>query len=652
MDLEKNSSKLNMCNTDEPDFIKDGLWSFIRHYLIQIRVILYILTIKRHNKMKKTILLLFISSFTMKTSVSVAQKMTSEKIVELTGKSKSKGYLGNVTTDDAAQKFDIVFVTKANNRKVKTETYIFDYNMNLVSNTADEQEIEKVKTKRTKQKKYNGEDVQVVEAATAERSMMGKLILKRMQTIYTYNWYTGRYEKEMRMLDKVKPTEITEEGGRERKLIYMTHQQVDSKGEVLVCALVNKGMKTMYIEPTREYVVLRVNNKVEIAEKTPLIFEHPQALLFSGAVPASDESGDDEWILVFQTYSGAGLKKLADPVPTNCTYVRIGTDGKIKERFIFSTKCNKWAIYDCFENGNDLYLYGPGLIDNPKDEYTKMPYAMTMDAIAIGLTDEQRQGNIENEKFSHMQVVKISGGKAEFVSAPSIDDINAKGIKPASQKKLREFDGKRFILNGINITSSGEVFLNGQDFRMGQAGKYRGRVYKDLFMFQFAKDGTFKRYYGIENTQETPLFNAGASVKSIPTESVIYESPNSNALVWQVFFIKGVDEDCSSSSTTYNTLTTTVTETITSCTNTPLFQGRLGKIDIANGSISDFNNFGGEDFYLYMDLGNDKGKDIPFFTINGGKQLIYLARQRKGGIKGNERWGNSIWLGKFDPATM
>jgi hypothetical protein len=35
--------------------------------------------------------------------------------------------------------------------------------------------------------------------------------------------------------------------------------------------------------------------------------------------------------------------------------------------------------------------------------------------------------------------------------------------------------------------------------------------------------------------------------------------------------------------------------------------------------------------------------------INGGKQIVYIARQRKGGIRGNERWGSGIWLGKFDP---
>ena len=62
--------------------------------------------------------------------------------------------------------------------------------------------------------------------------------------------------------------------------------------------------------------------------------------------------------------------------------------------------------------------------------------------------------------------------------------------------------------------------------------------------------------------------------------------------------------------------------------------------------ISNFNTFGGEDFYLYIDV-----LDTPYFYINGGKQVVYIGRERKGGISGSERWGDNIWFGKFDPAN-
>ena len=98
-------------------------------------------------------------------------------------------------------------------------------------------------------------------------------------------------------------------------------------------------------------------------------------------------------------------------------------------------------------------------------------------------TPEQRIATLENSKYTYLQIAKLSGGKADFVSAISIEDINLKGIKPPSQKKLREFDGKKFILNGVNITSNGDIFISGQDFKYDNVGEVKGRVYKDLLMF-------------------------------------------------------------------------------------------------------------------------------------------------------------------------
>jgi hypothetical protein len=145
------------------------------------------------------------------------------------------------------------------------------------------------------------------------------------------------------------------------------------------------------------------------------------------------------------------------------------------------------------------------------------------------------------------------------------------------------------------------------------------------------------------------LLGGAGGAKSYPSEFTIFESPtNPNDLYWNVFLCKDIDVDCSTeSSTNYFAGTTTTTKT---CVYTPLYQGSLGKIDVAAGSISDFKTFGGKDFYLYIDLEDDgKGKDLPYFSINGGKQIVYCARERKGGLSGNERWGNNIWFGKFDP---
>ncbi|MDG1477090.1 MAG: hypothetical protein P8Q14_08090 [Vicingaceae bacterium] len=566
-----------------------------------------------------------------------AQKLAKEQVVELTRKSKRKGYLGDVVVDDAKKQFDMVFVTKDNARKAKYEIYKFDYDFNLISNSVEEER--KSRRKRSKNKTYKG-DYWEVTGVTASPNMMGKLVLKKTQYVNQWNWWKGGYETTKTLLAKEKPKQLGTDGGdKKRKLYYTSHRDLSDKGELLVCALINTGIIRMSKNAGREYQIMHIDKDLNIIKKTPLNFEHPQALLYSAEL-----EDKDEWIMVFQNYGGQGMGKVQADDPTQLTCVKVDGAGNVTERFNFNTKCNEWAIFDAYYVGNELYLYGAGNINKPEKKFTKAPFCITADAAPGAGTAEQRMNTLESMKYGFLQVVKLSGGKAEFVSAVSIDDINAKGVKPGDQKKLREFDGKKFVLNGVSVTSSGDIFITGQDFKYDNVGDVKGRVYKDLLMFQFDKTGVFKRYYGVQNTAKSAgLLGGAGGAKSYPAESTVFESPtNKDELFWNVFLCGDIDVDCSSE-TSGNTRTTT-------CVYTPLYKGMMGKINVKSGMVSNFNNFGGDDFYLYIDLEDDgKGKDLPYFSINGGKQIVYCARKRKGGIKGNERWGNQLWFGKFDP---
>jgi len=571
---------------------------------------------------------------------SATAQIALEKTVELTGKSKNKGYLGNVVVDDVKQQFDMVFVTKDNNRKVEYEVYQFDYEFNLLNNF---KEAERKVRSRSKNKTYKGDYWETI-GVTASPNMTGKLVLRKTLYIYQWNWWKGGYEITKKLLDKEKPKEISGDGDdKKRKLFYTSHRDLTDKGELLVLALINKGMD-MYKDANREYLLMHIDKDLNTLKKTPIKFDNPQSLLISKEF---EETG--EWVMIFAPTGGQGYGKIADANPNNLTYVKIDEAGNVKERFNFNGKCNEWAIFDAYAIGDDIYFYGAGNINKPEKNHTKFPFSISNDAMASPVDEAGRMAMLEGMKFGYLQVAKISNGKAEFVSAVSMEDINAKGIKPASQKKLREFDGKKFILNGVNITSNGDIFISGQDFKIDQMGETKGRVYKDLLMFQFDKAGEFKRYYGVENTAKPAgLFGGAGGAKSFPSEFALYEAPNGKDLFWNVFLVQDVDVDCSSETST-NYLAGTKTTT-TTCVYTPLYQGKFGKIDMASGSISDFTTFGGKDYYLYIDLeDNGKGKDSPYFSINGGKQLVYVARQRKGGMSGSERWGNSLWFGKFDP---
>lgn len=585
----------------------------------------------------KITLILLCFSLTWTTTAQIVQ----EKEVELTGKSKNKGYLGNVVVDDTKQQFDMVFVTKDKAKKVEYEVYQFDYDFNLINNFKESDRKTKSKSKN---KTYKG-DYWEVTGVTADKNMFGKLVLRKTLYVYQWNWWRGNYQITKQLLDKEKPKEVSgEDGDKKRKLFYIAHNDITDKGELLVCALINKGPIKMPQSGDREYLLMHIDKDLNTIKKTPILFSHPQSLLFAKEL---EETG--EWLLVFAPFGGQGYGKIEDKDPTNLTYLRIDDSGNVKERFNFKTKCNEWAISDAYAVGNDVYLYGAGNIDKPEKKFAKYPFTITSDAMPSPGKEEDRLNAIESQKFGFLQVVKLSNGKADLITAVSIDDINAKGIKPSNQKKLKNFDGKKFILNGVNVTSTGDIFISGQDFKIDNIGEVKGRVYKDLLMFQFDKSGNFKRYYNVENTAKPAgLLGGAGGAKSFPSEFVVYESPDGKNLFWNVFLVKDIDEDCEKDeSINYAANTKTIT---TTCVYTPLFQGRYGKIDIASGSISDFTEFGGKNFYLYLDLeDNGKGKDAPYFSINNGKQIVYVARERKGDFSKNDRWGNKLWFGKFDP---
>src|SRR5690606_28457902 len=107
---------------------------------------------------------------------------------------------------------------------------------------------------------------------------------------------------------------------------------------------------------------------LSIKKKTPLTFDHPQALLYSAELVERDE-----WVMVFANFGGQGMGKTQADDPTQLTFVRIDAAGNITERYNFNTKCNEWAIFDAYYVGNDVYLYGPGNINKPEKKFTKAP---------------------------------------------------------------------------------------------------------------------------------------------------------------------------------------------------------------------------------------------------------------------------------------
>ena len=135
---------------------------------------------------KRFLTILACLAFTMG-SIYAQNGMLTEKIVDLSKKA-AKGAPSNIVVDDTKQQIDIVYTTKSSNKLVKFDVLQFDFDLNLINEFSDEQEIEKARTKYDWfGKKFRGEEYSVTELRLGGM-MMNKLQL--VETTYKYAWFS------------------------------------------------------------------------------------------------------------------------------------------------------------------------------------------------------------------------------------------------------------------------------------------------------------------------------------------------------------------------------------------------------------------------------------------------------------------------------
>lgn len=569
-----------------------------------------------------------------------AQKLAAENSIEITGKAK-RGYLGNVLVDDAKKQLELQFVTKAKSNKIKFDVYQFDYDLKMVNKFSDEQEVEKAKSKYS-WFNFRGKDVETISGVTAEGDMAGRVVFKKKEITFKYNWFNGRYEKDEKVLDKLKP-----KGEDDKRYQFYAAYPLDEMGEV-ICLSGVKGPMKEFEKPLREFKIMRVNSNLDIVKEDMITFQYVMRILYQGPIrsgnyqrtvtknqtssnrsgggmAADEEPGEtDDWGIVFATLNTQGYGKFKDPNPTNYLYVRIGRDGAVKEKVSFVPKAEMWKIDGFVEKDGGVYFYGPSgkLMKEPEDAYYKMtdnPQAM-------------------EKGFSSFQIAGIKNGKALFVNAPGLEEFEAKAAKPDNQKKNVLYEGGKLNIGGIDITSSGDIFINGQEYSYDAVGTYRGFRYKDFMMLHFNSKGELVKCYGVDNIQKLGLkgvADPNQDPKYYPTQSVIFEGTDKNSVYWMQHFIGNVERRQSSDGMYQYTWWT------------PRMQVRLGKIDISGAKIGNFSTFGdgvggGKKFYLM--------NEFPSVKINGGRQTVFIGEDTN--IWGMDSSGDYLWLGKFDPEKM
>ncbi len=589
-----------------------------------------------------------------------AQLPILEKNFDISRKSKN-GYLGGIETDLTKQTLDMIFVLKSGKKSVKREIYTFDKDLKLLNTVKDEQDIEQMR-KKYKWFNFKGDSYQT-NSLSASANLTGKLVFRKKQITWKYLWLTGSYNKNIKQLDKVKATSENSE----KYLFRGGSYEVESDSTVLVLAG-KQEKKNDLLGSMMHYDVLSCDNQINIKTVSSLDFQYPNAPVFSAALEDDNPELDNDdfprdWILIFAPQGGAGFSKFADPKPTNYTYVRVNSKGQLVEKFNFNSPSNGWRVLGAYEREGSVFLYGSATTKDPGSKYINQVYKTTMVATTSADTDEKQTANapksglgglggglgalkgglsvlngsmdfgvtqdqiddtMDELKYTNFQVGKISNGKFDFLSSPSIDDFDSKKAKPSDQKRYVEFDGKRFVINGISFSSSGDVFINGQDFKKITSGKNKGeRSYKGVYMFQFDPAGNLKKNYGVTLDQKSKsgLFNnAPLTSDMYPSKSFIQQSADGKNLYWMMRMVSSIHEEKHTTYGYYSDMVTTTWE--------PLYGMQYGSINVADGQLSEFKHLGESErknYYLFKKTDSAKMGPYTFVfseTVKGDKILI------------------------------
>ncbi|MBC7695534.1 MAG: hypothetical protein H7141_08830, partial [Burkholderiales bacterium] len=270
--------------------------------------------------MKKLNLLLSAVTCLLGASTIVAQVPILEKPYEVSRKAKN-GYLGNIEMNKEKETIDMIYVLPSLiARKVKTEIYTYDKDLNLLNTVREEEWLDKVRT-RYRWFNFKG-DRYTTRNLTASMDLKGNLVFRQKEITYSYNWYYGSYTKRIKQLEKIKPKTDTDS-----KYRYRASYEVEADSNVLVIA--GRTEKKTHKEFT-QFDVISCDNQVNIKTITSLEFKYPNSVYFSAPLKDENESlsNDDsprDWILVFAPVDL--FKDDKDPKPTNYTYVRLTPQG-------------------------------------------------------------------------------------------------------------------------------------------------------------------------------------------------------------------------------------------------------------------------------------------------------------------------------------
>ncbi|MCX6267133.1 MAG: hypothetical protein NTW16_07225 [Bacteroidetes bacterium] len=573
--------------------------------------------------------------------------MMLEKDYEISRKAK-KGYLGNVEEMENGN-FDMTFILPSSQRKIKSEIYHFDKEATLLNIEKDEIEIE-VARKKWRWFNYKG-DYFLANNISASANYAADLVFRKKRITAKYNWWTGQYERRVKMLEKVKPKN---ESGKKYKFFGGVYE-VERDSSILVMAVNADDPKDKLYG---SYDLLKSDNELNIKVLEKIEFPCSMTCVFSE--PLKDDlsesiDNDDmprDWILIYAPTDV--VRKNTAPDPHAFEYLRITPEGKIAERVKFTAPTVGWRIIDAYAKENGVLIYGmgsgkdskfinqifkSGCVATTSNDASDQAQANTSSGGAfggfaklggslsgkdeVGITQEKVDEGLDLLTYNSFVFCLLKDGKTGS-KITEIDEINDKAACPPDMKKPLKFDGKLFTISNVDFLSDKTIVLSIQDFKKSKSD-YRPYIYKGMYLMHFTPNGELIKNYTVEIDQKGKkgFFNHSPLTSDmIPTTSAVYENPDKTKLNWILHIVKAIEKESSSDWNSFGGTTTVTT------TYSPLYSIEYGNIDVKTQKASDFKTLGEDEdrkYFLYPKNYTLATKDYLYFfseTTRGDKLLI------------------------------
>ncbi|WP_035562325.1 hypothetical protein [Hymenobacter sp. IS2118] len=563
----------------------------------------------------------------------LAQRLEVEKTHDVSKKAK-RGYLSDVTVNQAAGKVDLLFVTKSTEKLVATQTYHFDTKYNLLGVEENSIPMEKVKGYRGENFSKEAVTLEVsdpmasagaaslipgVAVLSALKNPAGTLLLRRKRIDYKWSWLGGGYRKKVKLLGTEKPR--TESGSSYR---HLGHVDDDVNGGVLVLAAENiklsniKGLKI-------GYHVLYFNSNLELVRDTYLDTDVLQTFVAMApvALDAEEEADDSQLtaspdVAIMLAYTkGVGKLKEAHKA-TDYQYLRVSAQGEVKEKIAVDSPNSGWQVagFVPLTDGGVL-AYGPA-IDDQKRFHADVPAG-------------------DDFKGKNFQLLKVQAGQVKWLTNTDLKEFEKKQRVPEGQKRTPDYTGKKFRINLASETPNGDIFVGGQNYKVSGGGNKmlntlaNGRVsgntpevqsYGDLLLFHFDGSGQLRSQYGLRRAENN------ATAKIMPTGQFMRATPDSRSVYWIVQeldgfrTVEGLTEDGSRG----GLFEPSQRETIS--------YPSVTRIDLTTATIGAQKTFGvTKDSKFYM------SNKFPLLPVgDAGKQVVFF---------GENRSGKTLWFGQM-----